>query len=194
MSRHIRTFESFQGKRRNIETVNETVIQRDSSFIVGGIKVDKKTISAYAKKVKDQTSKDIKSMYSEMEIAEELVKWSVNSLENIDNVPVSALMGGEEEMAQDLDMNDDETSFDETGESDGEMSMEDDSDAGQSSDDLDMNDEESGDEELDLDVDTNLDDFESPDGEESSDENSDEESDNLDLEDENSDEEEDLPI
>jgi len=194
MSRHIRTFESFQGKRRNIETVNETVIQRDSSFIVGGIKVDKKTISAYAKKVKDQTSKDIKSMYSEMEIAEELVKWSVNSLENIDNVPVSALMGGEEEMAQDLDMNDDETSFDETGESDGEMSMENDSDAGQSSDDLDMNDEESGDEELDLDVDTNLDDFESPDGEESSDENSDEESDNLDLEDENSDEEEDLPI
>lgn len=197
MSKHIRTFGSFQGKRRNIkgqETINETVIQRDSSFIVGGVKVDKKTINAYAKKVKDQTGKDLKSMYSEMEIAEELVKWSVNSLDNIDNVPVSALMGGEEEMAQDVDVDAIETDVDETGEMDDEVSVDDaelDTD-GDDSLDLDMDDETAGDDDLDLD--TGDDDFESPEeGDEDLDLDVDTEGDDLDL-DTDEDEDDDLDL
>lgn len=199
MSKHIRTFESFQGGRRNIQ-INETVIQRDNSFIVGGVRVDKKTISAYAKKVKDQTGKDIKSMYSEMEIAEELVKWSVNSLDNIDNVPVSALMGGEEEMAQDLDDMDMDNDVDETGDLDldtDDVDGEDPIDV-----DVDMEDEDSEDTDdgdLDLDLDTDLDDdFESPSDDEDTDD-TDEDTDDtddldLDITDEDDGEDEDLPI
>ena len=212
MSKHIRTFESFQGIRRNSEneSVNETVIQRDSSFIVGGVKVDKKTINAYAKEVKDQTGKDLKSMYSEMEIAEELVKWSVDSLDNIDNVPVSALMGGEEEMAQDLDDIDSEIELDETGELDDE-DLDVDMDLNLDEDDNeDDNETTEGDEDLDLDLDDN-DEFESPEGddeldldldldtkddEDKDDEDKDDDDLDLDLDDEDneSDEEDELPI
>ncbi|CAG7580281.1 MAG: hypothetical protein SLAVMIC_00337 [uncultured marine phage] len=203
MSKHIRAFGSFQSKRRNIEkkseeteTINETVIQRDNTFIVGGVKVEKKTINSYAKKVKDQTGKDLKSMYSEMEIAEELVKWSVNSLDNIDNVPVSALMGGEEEMAQDMEMTD-ETELDETGELDADVDANDELDmSDDSGDELDMSDDSGeedtvGDEDLDMSDDSGEEDeFETP----SEDADEGEEDEGFEDEDENEDEEDELPI
>lgn len=174
--KHIREFRSFQSKRKDIETINEAVTQRDDTFIVGGIQVDKKTINAYVKKVKDQTGKDLKSMYSEMQIAEELIRWSASNLDNVDNVPVSALMGGEEEMAEEIDM-DDESDIDETGdldieESDEDIDTEDDNEEGGSDEDIDTE----GDEDFDVDFDE--DDFESP-----------EESDDVDFDEDDGDDE-----
>lgn len=151
--KHIREFRSFQSKRKDIESINEAVIQRDDSFIVGGIQVDKKTINAYVKKVKDQTGKDLKSMYSEMQIAEELIRWSASNLDNVDNIPVSALMGGEEEMAEDIEDGEMDIDVDETGDIDIDIDV-DEGEATESEDDTE------GDEDFDADFDE--DDFESP--------------------------------
>jgi hypothetical protein len=162
---HIREFKSFQSKRKDIERINEIVTQKDDSFIVGGIQVDKKTVNAYIKKVKDQTGKDLKSMYSEMQIAEELMRWSASNLSNIDNVPISALMGGEEEMADEIDEDGELSDIDETGDLDIDVEEADvdtegvDSDV--DSDEEDQDADTDGDE--DFEVDFNEDDFESPD-------------------------------
>ena len=116
-----RSFKSFRKNKLNgnfvkeNKTVNEAVVKRDDTFIVGGINIPQKTINAYVRKVKDQTGKDLKSMFSEMEIAQELVHWSIESLDNIDNVPVSALLGGEEEMGEDIDTDTDEEVVDDGG-------------------------------------------------------------------------------
>ena len=197
-----RNFESFSNKRRNgkLNSINEAVVKRDDTFIVGGINVPQKAINAYVRKVKEQTGKDLKSMFSEMEIAQELVLWSVGSLDNVDNIPVSALLGGDEEMGEDISMDmEDEVVDDEGLDIDSEIS-----------------DEEGGEADLDLEADLEEggeeDNFESPDlDEEPSDEDivdetDDEADDEIDLdiddvdledetdEDETDEEELDLPV
>jgi hypothetical protein len=123
-TKRIRLYESFRNKRRKL---NEAVVQRDNTFLVGGIKVDAKLIKKYISLVKDKTGRDLSDTYSNSELAEELVKWATSTqLDNIDNVPVSAILGGEEEMAQDAVEETDELSYDEEGADEmGDMDMED---------------------------------------------------------------------
>jgi hypothetical protein len=101
-----KTFNSFKG-------LNEAVVLRNSKFIIGGIEIDKKSINSYVKKVKEETEKDLKSMFSEMEIAEQLVKWAVSE-DNINLAPASALLGDSEDLVNDLLEDEDEETVEET--------------------------------------------------------------------------------
>lgn len=119
----IRDFKKFQSRKRNDvsekvvnkltktkETkVEESVVVRDSKYVVGGVVVEQSFINSYIKKVKDQTGKTLRQMYSDQDIAEELVKYLVDTHGDVENIPVSALLGGEEGMEEEVDDIDMET-------------------------------------------------------------------------------------
>lgn len=101
MSNHIRKFESFKVIKHKFDKYNEAVIQIDDKYKVGGIEVAQSLINSYVKKVKDETGRNIRQMFSDMEIAEQLVKYvAVNKLD-VDKIPAAALLGGDIPMDND---------------------------------------------------------------------------------------------
>jgi len=116
MSSHIRKFESFREIKRKFDKYNEHVLQIDDKYKVGGIEVSQSLINSYVKKVKEETGKNIRQMFSDMEIAEALVKYvAVNKLE-VEKIPAAALLGGEIPMDDDDSIDDTtENTADETG-------------------------------------------------------------------------------
>lgn len=99
----IKTFESHrESTRTEVKPVVETVKQVDDIYKVGSINIPQSLINSYVKKVKDETQKNLRQMYSDMEIAEELVKYAVDTHLNSDELPVSALLGGGGEESDDL--------------------------------------------------------------------------------------------
>jgi len=105
-NKFIQTFESYRkDNKHKIEAVVETVKQVDDVYKVGSINIPQSLINSYVKKVKDETNKNLRNSYSDMEIAEELVKYAVDTHLNSDDLPVSALLGGEndQELGDDLE-------------------------------------------------------------------------------------------
>lgn len=196
---HIREFLSFQSKRKGTESINESVVRREKSFMVNGVEVEQKAVNNYIKRVKETLKKDVKSAFSEEQVAEELLRWAANKLNDEDFVPSTALYG-DEEMAQDLEDEDNTSEIDETGDLDIEETDEPEED----NTDLDDEPAEGEDTEGDEDFDVNFDDdeFESPAGEDTDDDEIDveefegeegEEGEDTD-EDEDEDEDTDLPV
>lgn len=77
---------------------NESVTPIGDKYLVNGISIPQRVVNAYSKKVKDQTGKDLKQIYSESQIAEELIKYVVDKFLDVETLPVSALIGGDEEI------------------------------------------------------------------------------------------------
>lgn len=113
-NKFLKTFESHTISKRdednkpvseNTDEVNETVKQVDDIYKVGSINIPQSLINSYVKKVKDETQKNLRQLYSDMEIAEELVRYAVDTHLNSDELPVSALLGGaeDEEIGDDLE-------------------------------------------------------------------------------------------
>jgi len=110
----IKTFESYRNTKSGVAKANESVKQIDDIYKVGNINVPQSLINSYVKKVKEETKKNLRQLYSDMEIAEELVKYSVDTHLNSDDIPVSALLGGAIE-DEDFDTDVDEFDTDELG-------------------------------------------------------------------------------
>ena len=177
---HIREFLSFQSKRNGDQSINETVIQREKSFLVNGIEIERKVINKYASNVKSQLEKDIKTTFSEEQLAEELVKWAIQSLGDGADIPVTAVLDGDVEMASGL--NDEEDSeIDETGDLDIEETDEDENIDTEGSEESEESDEDTEGDEEDTDIDV-----------EEADEEGDEDTDTEETDED--DEDQDLPI
>lgn len=97
MSKYIKKYSS---------KINENVIEIDGVYRIGGIKVKKSVITAYKRKVKETTGKDLGSMYSDSQVAEELMYYVVDKYLVAENIPVSALIGGEEGLEEIKDEDD----------------------------------------------------------------------------------------
>jgi cobalamin biosynthesis protein CobT len=108
---YIKKFESFQLLKRKFEKANEAVVQFEDKYKVGGIEVAQSLINSYVKKVKQDAGKNLRQLYSDMEIAELLVKYVANTKLDVDRIPATALLGGTVETEEDMDM-DTETSTD----------------------------------------------------------------------------------
>jgi len=92
MDKNIFSFGDFQNKRKGTNVVNETVIVFDDHYKVRvNIDVPFSLVTSYIRKIKDETGEDIKRMYSDMEIAEEIAKYVSSSYLNIENVPSDIL-------------------------------------------------------------------------------------------------------
>jgi hypothetical protein len=98
---YIKKFNAFRKKAKNTEIVTESVIQMDDSYrIMLSVDVPQSLVNAVAKKVKEETSKKLTSLYSDTQVAEEIVKHIVGEYLKVDFVPSSVFVGGTQTQAQ----------------------------------------------------------------------------------------------
>lgn len=82
----------------NESKVNESVIHINDIYrIMNGIDVPQSLVNAMVKKVKEETGKKLTNMYSDAQIAEEIVKYITTEFLKVESIPVSVFIGGEEE-------------------------------------------------------------------------------------------------
>lgn len=92
--KHIRKFENYQTKKRRDEIIKEAVMTVNDVYKVNTmIDIPQSLINAYVKKVKDQTGKNLKQLFGDVIIAEEIVKFIAQNYLNIDQIPAGALTG-----------------------------------------------------------------------------------------------------
>jgi hypothetical protein len=73
--KHIKQFESYRIERRREEIIKESVLQVNDIYKVKSmIDIPQSLINAYVKKVKDNTGKNLRQFFGDMDIAEEIVK------------------------------------------------------------------------------------------------------------------------
>jgi len=98
---HIRKFLSYKNKKNSTQVVKESVLQVDDTYKVRVIvDVKKSFVNQYIKKVSDNTQKNLRDFYSDMDIVEELVKHVVEGGMNVDTIPASVLVGGAQGQVQ----------------------------------------------------------------------------------------------
>jgi len=110
MTKFVNKFNKFQSNKRKVEkvlsneTLNEAVVERGDKFVIGGIVVKQSFIRSYMNRVKKETGKDLSKMMGEMEAAEEIVKYIIDkNASDVEEIPVSALLPGEEGMEEEVD-------------------------------------------------------------------------------------------
>lgn len=98
---HIRKFQSFRKGKKREEIIKEAVFQVNDIYKVKTtIDIPQSLINAYVKKVKDNTGKNLRQFFGDMDIAEEIVKFVAQSGLDADTLSATALVGGAQGQAQ----------------------------------------------------------------------------------------------
>jgi len=103
---YIRGYKAYQkAKKQPTEekSIKEaTIMKMGNEFKVKSIAdVSQSLVNAYVKKVKAETGKELRDFFSDMDIAEQLVKYSVDTNLNVDAIPTAALLGDNAGRAED---------------------------------------------------------------------------------------------
>jgi hypothetical protein len=99
--KHIRKFESFQNKLRRQDIIKESVIQVDDLYKVRTtVDIPQSLINAYVKKVKENSGKNLRQYFGDVDIAEEIVKYLTVSGLDIEKIPGNAILGGPQAQTQ----------------------------------------------------------------------------------------------
>jgi hypothetical protein len=100
MTKNLYEFGEFQG-RRNVSPLSENVQAVDDTYRVRKrIDVPMSLVNAFAKKVKDESGKNIRQFYSDVELAEEIADYIINTYVTIENLPVNLILGDQYSKAQ----------------------------------------------------------------------------------------------
>ena len=67
------------------------------------IDIPQSLINAYVKKVKDNTGKNLRQFFGDVDIAEEIVKYVTLNFTNADQVPAGALTGDAQTSVEDYE-------------------------------------------------------------------------------------------
>jgi len=98
---HLRKFESFRKDKKRGEIIMEAVFQVNDIYKVKTtIDIPQSLINAYVKKVKDNTGKNLRQFFGDMDIAEEIVKFVAQNGLDADKLSPNALVGGGQEQSQ----------------------------------------------------------------------------------------------
>jgi len=96
MSNYIKSFLKFTSNKNKM---NEAVIIRDDEYIVGGITIKQSFINSYVNKVKKETEKNLRQIFSDQEIAEQLIKFLIDEhASSVDDISSTALLGTQPEI------------------------------------------------------------------------------------------------
>jgi 23S rRNA pseudoU1915 N3-methylase RlmH len=101
MKKHIKKFEGFRTVKAEVNPINETVYQVEDLFRVNIIvDVPMKVLSAYSKKVEQNTQKKLVDLMGNAMLAEELVKYVIKEGLDADKIPATAIIGGAQGQSQ----------------------------------------------------------------------------------------------
>lgn len=99
--KHIRKFESYRIKKNREEIIKESVLQVNDIYKVRTmVDIPQSLINAYVKKVKDNSGKNLRQFFGDVDIAEEIVKFVNLANLDVDKLPSNALMGGPQGQGQ----------------------------------------------------------------------------------------------
>jgi hypothetical protein len=91
--KNFRTLKEFQNLKKD-PTLNEIVTRMDQDYSVGlRVQIPVSLVNAYIKKVKDESGKNIREFYSDMELAEMMSQHLATTYLDIKNFPVSLTLG-----------------------------------------------------------------------------------------------------
>lgn len=94
--KHIKTYEEIAQLRREGK-INESVSKVNDVYKVKAtIDVPQSLVNKIAKKVKDDTGRDAKEVWSDVEIAEAIVTYVYNTFLNDESIPSAAVTGADE--------------------------------------------------------------------------------------------------
>ena len=92
--KHLRKFEKYTSLRKREDIIKESVLQVNDLYKVRTfIDMPQSLINAYVKKVKDNTGKNLRQYYGDVDIAEEIVKYINTNFLNVDQIPAGVLVG-----------------------------------------------------------------------------------------------------
>ena len=92
--KHLRKFEKYTINRKKEEIIKESVLQVNDIYKVRTfIDIPQSLVNAYVKKVKDNTGKNLRQFFGDVDVAEEIVKYINTNFLNVDQIPAGALMG-----------------------------------------------------------------------------------------------------
>jgi len=92
--KHLRKFEKFKTLKKREVIIKESVLQVNDIYKVRTfIDIPQSLINAYVKKVKDNTGKNLRQFFGDVDVAEEVVKYINTNFLNVDQIPAGALMG-----------------------------------------------------------------------------------------------------
>jgi hypothetical protein len=95
--KHLRKFEKYTTERKQLEIIKESVLQVNDIYKVRTfVEIPQSLINSYVKKVKDTAGKNLRQIFGDIDIAEEIVKYVNTNYTNIDKLPADALMGGKD--------------------------------------------------------------------------------------------------
>ena len=95
--KHLRKFEKYTAERKQLEIIKESVLQVNDIYKVRTfVEIPQSLINSYVKKVKDTAGKNLRQIFGDIDIAEEIVKYVNTNYTNIDKLPADALMGGKD--------------------------------------------------------------------------------------------------
>jgi hypothetical protein len=95
--KHLRKFEKYTTERKQLEIIKESVLQVNDIYKVRTfVEIPQSLINSYVKKVKDTAGKNLRQIFGDVDIAEEIVKYVNTNYTNIDKLPADALMGGKD--------------------------------------------------------------------------------------------------
>jgi hypothetical protein len=101
MNRNLFEFGQFKNRKSNTIMLNENVQAVDDLFRVRKrIDVPMALVNAFKKKVKDDSGKNISQFYSDVELAEEIADYIINTYVTIDNLPVNLILGDQYSKSQ----------------------------------------------------------------------------------------------
>ena len=96
-------FEQFKNKKNGTK-LNEGVVKIGNSYVVSDIEVPASLVNSYIKKVKDETGKNLREMFSDQDVVFRIIKYCVDNYLQIDNLPASIVTG--EDVAEEVEVQD----------------------------------------------------------------------------------------
>jgi hypothetical protein len=97
MKKHLKNYNGF----RKSDKLNETVYQVENTYRVNVIvDVEAKLLSAYSKKVKQNTNKEIQDLMGNAMLAEQIVLYIIKENLDADKIPATAIIGGAQGQGQ----------------------------------------------------------------------------------------------
>jgi hypothetical protein len=99
--KYIKNFENYRVGKHLGEIIKEAVLQvGDVMRVKTLIDIPQSLINSYVKKVKELSGSNLRSFYSDQDIAEEIIKYiTVNNID-VEKIPGNALTGGPQDKAQ----------------------------------------------------------------------------------------------
>lgn len=95
-TKFIKTYDEIANLRRGGELLNESVYKVEDNFKVRAtIDVPQSLVNKISKKVKDETGRDTKEIWSDVDLAEAIVQYVYATFLNEESIPASAITGAE---------------------------------------------------------------------------------------------------